>query len=487
MDYEVPMKRCLLALLVVVLFPAAQSQNLLVPRAAEFEAQGHFREAAALLRSVAQDSNYRWTAAEQKELSFEVDRLRRIRLDYHLTRETLNARLERSVAGVTPAEVDAWIAGGKFDARVIDDTLRFLGVSVSNLFWRYPDIRERKIRRSDDSASEHSLYEACEAITRAARPGSPYVLPKKFVGTLRLTVDSAAVPVETILRAWMPVPRVYPYQKDFVMEGSSSPPRNIDDAGSLIRSAYFEQVAGERPVFWERFGYTRYGVHFIMDPGEVHPFDGDDTVAAHYLGEGPHVVFTEKIRKLCATLAGMEVNPLIKARRFYDWITENVLYSYSREYSTLRNISDYCLTNRYGDCGQHALLFITMCRANGIPARWQSGWYTFPGELTIHDWTEIYIAPYGWIPADPDMGIFAMRYFRTLTSDQRKTLRDFWFGGLDQYRMSANADHSRELSPVKRYVRSDNVDFQRGEIEAADRNIYFDSWNYHIENTPKPE
>ena len=58
----------------------------------------------------------------------------------------------------------------------------------------------------------------------------------------------------------------------------------------------------------------------------------------------------------------------------------------------------------YGDCGQEAMLFITLCRLNGVPARWQSGWNTFSRDKSNHDWTEIYLAPYGWMPADPYMG-----------------------------------------------------------------------------------
>ncbi len=150
-------------------------------------------------------------------------------------------------------------------------------------------------------------------------------------------------------------------------------------------------------------------------------------------------------------IVGKETNPLLKARRIYTWIAENFMYSFAHEYSTIRNISDFCLRKGYGDCGQHTLLFITLCRLNGIPARWQSGWYTFPGAKTIHDWAEIYLAPYGWIPVDVDMGVFAHRYFTSLTPEERQRLKEFFFGGLDQYRIAANADHSQTLEPPKRF------------------------------------
>ena len=134
----------------------------------------------------------------------------------------------------------------------------------------------------------------------------------------------------------------------------------------------------------------------------------------------------------------------------------------------------------YGDCGQEALLFIALCRLNGIPARWQSGWNTFPGDKSNHDWSEIYLAPYGWMPVDPYMGIWAMRYANTLEPEQKREVRDFYFGGLDQYRMIANSDHSQTLTPPKHTMRSDDVDFQRGELECGDKNIYFNQFSYNL-------
>jgi transglutaminase-like putative cysteine protease len=126
------------------------------------------------------------------------------------------------------------------------------------------------------------------------------------------------------------------------------------------------------------------------------------------------------------------------------------------------------------------LLFITLCRMNNIPARWQSGWNIFPGATSNHDWTEIYLVPYGWIPVDPYMGIYAMSYATTLSPEQRRELRDFYFGGLDQYRMIANSDHNQTLTPPKQTMRSDNVDFQRGELEWGHHNIYFDHFSYDL-------
>jgi transglutaminase-like putative cysteine protease len=213
----------------------------------------------------------------------------------------------------------------------------------------------------------------------------------------------------------------------------------------------------------------------------VRPANTNDPALKPFLAEAPHVVFTPELRALSKRIIGGETNPAVQAKKFYDWIAENIKYSYALEYSTIRNISGYCLTKGYGDCGQEALLFMALCRLNGIPARWQSGWNLFPGAKSIHDWCEIYLEPYGWMPVDPYKGIWAMRYAVTLTSEQKREVRDFYFGGLDYYRMAANSGHNQTLTPPKNTFRSDNVDFQRGELEWGTNNIYFDQYNYELQ------
>jgi transglutaminase-like putative cysteine protease len=218
-----------------------------------------------------------------------------------------------------------------------------------------------------------------------------------------------------------------------------------------------------------------------IDPKAVRILDYTTVPAVSpYVREAPHVVFTPEMRALSQEILNGETHPLLKARRFFNWIAENIQYSYAVEYSTIANIGDYCRRRRYGDCGQEALLFITLCRLNGIPARWQSGWNLFPNDRSIHDWTEIYMEPYGWMPCDPYMGVWAMRYTPILTPEQRIEVRDFYFGGLDQYRLAANSDHCQTLTPAKRTPRSDDVDFQRGELEWRDHNIFFDQFSYKL-------
>ena len=210
---------------------------------------------------------------------------------------------------------------------------------------------------------------------------------------MTVTAKPTAAPPGELVRAWLPIPRRYPFQDDFELLASSPPVRQIDSEESPIRCVYLEQPAKkDTPTrFRIEYEYTAHAVSFDIKPAEVHPCDPNDPTLKRFLAEAPHVVFTPEMRALSQKIVGDETNPDLKAKKCFDWIAGNIKYSFALEYSTMRNISDYCRAKGYGDCGQEALLFITLCRLNGVPARWQSGWNTFPGDKDIHDWTEIYL------------------------------------------------------------------------------------------------
>jgi len=189
-----------------------------------------------------------------------------------------------------------------------------------------------------------------------------------------------------------------------------------------------------------------------------------------YLAERPpHIVFSEDLKSLSKKLVRNETNPYFIARKIFKWINDNIPWASAREYSTFSNISDYVYQNRHCDCGMHEIFFMTLCRMNGIPTKWQSGWTTKPGGGGMHDWGEIYFEPYGWLPVDADIGLVA---------SQHEDEKWFFIGGMDAYRLIVNDDYSQHLYPAKIHFRSETIDFQRGEVEWEGGNLYFDQWDW---------
>lgn len=465
----------------------ASPHSVPIRQAADLELQGHFLQASNLLATTIARSNL--PPDLTASVAFELDRLERIRKDFPLTEDALFGALAKNLNRLTRSEFDAWLKQGRFDSRTIDGERRFMVSSVSNLFFRYPELNSRRVPRKDGTALAKATLESCREITRAATAqGTPFVLPKRFEATMTTELKPGAVATGEVVRAWLPLPRAFPHQRDIEITGHSGLMRHVASADSPIRSALLE-VTNE-PIRLN-YRYTAYAIRHT--PARSASTTPTPSVASAKEGQppaftntAPHVNFTPEMRQLAAKIAGTESDPRLKAKRFHDWIAENIRYSYAVEYSTVRDLGEYCRSRGYGDCGQEAFLFITLCRLSGIPARWQSGWSTFPGAKTIHDWAEIYLEPHGWIPVDPYMGIYSMQYAQGLTPSERREIRDFYFGGLDQYRMAANSDHSQTLAPAKETFRSDTVDFQRGELESSGTNIYFDRFSYDLEVREEP-
>ncbi len=141
------------------------------------------------------------------------------------------------------------------------------------------------------------------------------------------------------------------------------------------------------------------------------------------------------------------------------------------------SIVEKVLATRRGDCGVQTLLFITLCRAAGVPARWVSGWVVYPSGWNMHDWAEFYVEPHGWLPADCSRG---------WRDDEDPDVRHFFFGNSDAYRMIANVEACASFDPPTPHWRSDPVDNQRGEVQWEGGNLYYDDWDYTVSITTEP-
>jgi transglutaminase-like putative cysteine protease len=243
--------------------------------------------------------------------------------------------------------------------------------------------------------------------------------------------------------------------------------------GAPQRTVYLEQRIEDpsKPVvFEEAFEYVSSAYHPRLDDAAARTVDAEKF--AGYLAERPpHIVFTPELKATVRRVVGDETNPLAKARKLFEYVEGTIRYCAEEEYSVIASFSKKALTSGRGDCGVQSMLFITMCRAAGVPARWQSGWETQPWSWNMHDWAEIHIEPWGWLPVDVSYG---------LQPSDDPAIRTFFFGHFDVYRLIVNLDYGSPLQPPKKSLRSEPADFQRGEVEIDGRNLYFDEWDYDV-------
>ena len=240
----------------------------------------------------------------------------------------------------------------------------------------------------------------------------------------------------------------------------SSHPVYISEAGH--RTACIKTVLKKDEEFFVTFKFDRVVKYIDIDYDNV-----SSEQPSFYTDELlPHIRFTPYMVELAHKIKGDETNPLKIARRVYDYITENLNYSLLRDYLYIENIPEYVLKNGKGDCGAQALTFITLCRILKVPARWESGCRVGPNINGIHDWAQIYVAPYGWIPVDLTDGGGARRNLDSLK-------REYSFGNIDPFRMTACNDYQMQFDPPKKFMRCDPYDNQLGEAEYNDYGLGF--------------
>lgn len=442
--------------------------------------QGHYRQAKLDINAMQQKEPQ---TPDSTALAFEDERMRRIEMEFTIPPEQLLASVQRYIPDATENEIKHWNDAGLLEYKTIDGKRRYFNKAAYNLVHISDEAAARTAdyRRFTDRAPLYQLHAHHAAVIDAHGDGDA-PLRQRLAITYTLTVDADSVPDGETVRAWLPFPQELPGRQENIALLNSTPTDfTLAPVDTPQRTIYFEQTAraGTPTRFSVEYAFDSLSRYFNIDPAKIAPVDRAQETRerlAPFLAERtPHIQFTPELRALSNRIVGDETNPYRIAQKLFAYVDE-IPWAGAREYSTIRNISQYAAQAGHADCGQQTLLLITLMRMNGIPARWQSGWEFSPASFdTMHDWGEFYLAPYGWMPMDVTHG---------LLDSENEAERWFYLGGLDSYRLIFNTDYSRPLVPAKQHFRSETVDSQRGEVEWRGGNLYFDQWDYEMQWEP---
>lgn len=439
--------------------------------------KGEFTKASKMIDDIIKKENL--NEIELYDLNFQKERMDRIRKDFRKTEDDIISYIKKYYPDVTSADLKNWEEDGTLEYKIIDGEKLYFNRSQGNLFRVNKEAKKKKIDVDGDQKGSLDLFleEYLPDVVKEAKESEKNIIkPQKMRITYTLKVDADAVPAGEMIRCWLPYPRnEYERQTDIKLLDVNCKNYIIAPDNYLHKSIYIEKEAknGEATIFEYSLSYTGKNEFVDLDINKIKEYDTNSDLYKKYtLERAPHIVFTDKVKSLSHEIVGNETNKYLIAKKIFKWINKNIPWAGAREYSTIQNISDYCLTNGWGDCGIVTLTFITIARYNGIPARWQSGWMLHPGSKNLHDWGEIYFEGYGWVPMDQSFGLVA---------SEDEDVHWFFFGGMDAYHFIVNDDFSKPFYPAKIFPRSETVDFQRGEVEWRGGNLYFDKWDYHME------
>jgi transglutaminase-like putative cysteine protease len=157
-------------------------------------------------------------------------------------------------------------------------------------------------------------------------------------------------------------------------------------------------------------GYTvevemRTVKHFIRPERVGKLADIPAAIREQYTADASRYRITEPhIRKLAAKIVGDETNAYWIARKIYDYVIEHVDYKLIGGW----DVPGVVLKRGSGSCSEYAFTYIALCRAAGLPARYQGSIAQRGDAASIdevfHRWTQVYLPNYGWVPVDPSAG-----------------------------------------------------------------------------------
>jgi len=110
------------------------------------------------------------------------------------------------------------------------------------------------------------------------------------------------------------------------------------------------------------------------------------------------------LREAAASVAGEETNLYWRARKLYDWVLNKLEYERVGGW----DLPPTLLKRGTGSCSEYTILYISLCRIAGVPARYAGSISMRGDDVSIdnvfHRWAEVYLPNYGWVPVDPSRG-----------------------------------------------------------------------------------
>ena len=121
--------------------------------------------------------------------------------------------------------------------------------------------------------------------------------------------------------------------------------------------------------------------------------------AAFAVRQDEYPIDAPQIRNAAAHLFTRGMDDRARAKAAYDFVRLRTQYDKSLIPVGRQSVL-FTLASGRAVCTGFAQLYITLCRAGGIPARLVSG----EGDTGFHNWAEVWLVGKGWVPVDPTRG-----------------------------------------------------------------------------------
>jgi len=264
------------------------------------------------------------------------------------------------------------------------------------------------------------------------------------------------------VRLWAPFPPNNESQQISNIVVRSDVPTSVDreeEFGNRILSLDVERPDG-KPVRVEmQFDVTRTERtnSAVVEDRPVRREPADEKIADRWLARDRLVPIDGKIRELAEQVTLGRQGRLEEARAIYEHTVSTLKYDKTGTGWGRGDILYACDAKR-GNCTDFHAVFIGLCRARGIPARFEIG-FSIPtdapaGEIAgYHCWADCYVPGYGWIPVDCS------------EAQKHPERREYFFGSQDADRVALSTGRDIQLVPEQQGERLNYFVYPYAEVD----------------------
>lgn len=206
------------------------------------------------------------------------------------------------------------------------------------------------------------------------------------------------------LQTFMPVPRPSPFQRLLSLVQFSPTPHQYLIDNYNQRVAFYDELISpgdsivhqmevDAEIYNSRYYYLAERVGILTDiPAE--------TLAVYTVDGEKYKIYDSVIVNAVNSAIGVETNVYWMARNIHDYIISNIEYLIDGTISPAPQV----LLQGHGSCSEYSFAFIAMCRAAGIPAKYEGGGHARDSlpytDKIYHRWAYVYLPLIGWVPVD---------------------------------------------------------------------------------------
>jgi len=410
-------------------------------------------------------------------------RIEDLRAEFSLSEAELRRKLGEMYSGYRPSELGEWQKRGWILSRVVEGKKGYSVLNPTNLGFFDTSIMARNAASAKNYRQFAQLFLDESRRLDELRAASPilqrHVAPVRYVFTAKCVVRQADLPPGKRVRAWFPSPLLSPATQNIRIL-SVQPPgslKRFPDVEGNLGIAYLEV---ERPEKGDlaielKIAFDSYDTDCAIDPQQISPYDEQGELYRRFTRSEQQMPLGGPLGELAKAVVGSETNPCRKARKLYDWVCDHVKYNFVWRWRdatfTYGCAAEEVRHRRIGDCVIQSVFYAALCRNVGIPARVLNGPIFPPGMKNDHVWAEVFFAGCGWVPVDVTYSEVASMV-PGLSDAERRTIRDFFFGRLDRWRICTQRNAlAQELVPEKRSPRRRVTMFVHPEVECGGQNV----------------